>query len=159
MKLFIDTEIWIFAQKIPLKSKFQTATEYKKYYTLHEKAKEFLIQKISNDEICMTFHQLCEIFHSLAFRGKRFSKEKAKKYCSLLIKSDFIYWYPIELKDIINATQLSSESNIHIWDYLCIIPIYKAVDVIFTCDQHFQHSSFQNMGPPVKNPIGEWITL
>jgi len=159
MKVFIDTEIWIFAQKIPSKSKFQNPAEYKEYYNMHEKAKEFLIQVVSNDEILMTFHQLCEIYYSLAFRGTRFSKDKAKKYCSSLIDSDFIYWYPIDLKDIIKAIQLSSESNIHIWDYLCIIPLCKAVDVIFTFDQHFQHSSFQNMGPPVKNPIGDWIML
>ena len=159
MKVFIDTEIWIFAQKIPSKSKFQNTAEYKKYYSMYEKAKEFLIQKISNDEICMTFHQLCEIFHSIAFRGTKYSKDKAKEYCASLIESAFIYWYPIELKDIIKAIQLSSESNIHIWDYLCVIPLRKAVDIIFTCDQHFQHDSFQNLGPPVKNPIGDWIML
>lgn len=93
MAIYIDTEIWIFAQKIPDSSKFQNESKYQKMLHLHKQASDFLSQKIIKSEIYMTNHQLCEIYHSLAFRGTRLPAEFVSAYCNQLLSSKFMRWY------------------------------------------------------------------
>ena len=159
MIIFIDTEIWIFAQKIPDRSNFQKASEYENALDLHQKSSEFLKQKIIESEISMTNHQLCEIFHALAFRGKKAPKTIASKYCIHLLSSKFMHWYQVLDKHVKEAIELSLKSAIHIWDYICVLPLYNDVEILYSCDEHFKHSSFQSLGPEIQNPIKEWLTL
>jgi len=159
MTIFIDTEIWIFAQKIPDRSNFQDTSEYDNDLDLHQKSSEFLKQKIIESEISMTNHQLCEIFHALAFRGKKASKTIASKYCNQLLSSKFMHWYQVFDKHVKEAVELSMKSGIHIWDYICVLPLYNDVEILYSCDEHFKHKSFKSLGPKIENPLNIWITL
>lgn len=157
--MYIDTEIWIFAQKIPDLSKFQDKSEYSKALRLHEKASKFLNEKIYKSDIYMTNHQLCEIFHALAFRGMKLPRDFVSKYCNQLLSSEFMHWYQVLDSHIKQAIEFSIKSGIHIWDYICVLPLYNDVQVIYSCDEHFKHKTFQSLGPSIKNPLEEWIIL
>ena len=159
MPIYIDTEIWIFAQKIPDPSKFQNKSEYNQALRLHKKASEFLNQKISESEIFMTTHQLCEIFHALAFRGMKLPSDFVSKYCNQLLSSEFMRWYQVLDSHIKQAIEYSIKRKIHIWDYICVLPLYNDLDIIYSCDEHFKHNTFQSLGPKIENPLGEWIKI
>ena len=159
MTIFIDTEIWIFAQKIPDRLNFQDKSEYQNALNLHQKSSEFLKQKIIESEISMTTHQICEIFHALAYRGKKLPKTTAFEYCNQLLSSRFMHWYQGLNKHVKEAIEISVKSGIHIWDYICVLPLYNDVDILYSCDEHFKHESFQSLGPKVENPFDVWITL
>ena len=157
MAIYIDTEIWIFAQKILDPLKFQDKSEYNKALNFHEKASEFLNQKISESEIYITNHQLYEVFHALAFRGMKFPKDFVSKYCNQLLSSEFMLWYQVLESHIRQAINFSIKSGIHIWDYICVLWLYNEVKTIYSCDKHFKHNTFQSLGPKIENPLGEWI--
>ena len=159
MTIFIDTEIWIFAQKIPDRSNFQEVSEYEKAFDLHKKSDEFLKNCIVESEISMTNHQLCEIFHALSFRGKKAPTSIASKYCNQLLSSKFMHWYQVFDKHVKQALDLSMKSGIHIWDYICVLPLYNEVELLYSCDEHFKHKSFQSLGTKIENPLDIWITL
>ena len=159
MLIFIDTEIWVFAQKVPDPSHYPNELEYKKLMKIHKHSNDFLRDQISKNDISMTYHQFCEIYHSLGFRGMKLPKKFVKTYCNQLLSSKFIHWYQISLEHIKKAVALSIKNGIHIWDYLCVLPLYKDVDILYSCDEHFKHSSFQSLGPKVENPIKEWVSL
>jgi len=159
MTIFIDTEIWIFAQKIPDRSNFQNKSEYNKALDLHQKSSDFLKQKIIENEISMTNHQICEIFHALAYRGKKVPKNIASKYCIQLLSSKFMHWYQVLDKHVKAAIEFSIKSGVHIWDYICVLPLCDDVKILYSCDEHFKHETFQSLGPKVKNPLDVWITL
>ncbi|TFF63830.1 MAG: hypothetical protein EU521_00090 [Promethearchaeota archaeon] len=159
MRIFIDTEIWIFAQKLPDLSKFQEKSEYNKAVKLHERSSKFLRQQINENEIYMTNHQLCEIFHALAFRGMKLPKDFVSKYCNQLLTSEFIHWHQVLELHIKQAIGYSEKSGIHVWDYICVLPLCNDVEIIYSCDDHFKHETFKSLGPKIENPIGEWITL
>lgn len=159
LAIFIDTELWIFAQKAPNPSEAPNDSDYKRALQLHKLSSDFIKQKISQNEISMTYHQLCEIYHVLGFRGMRLPKEFVQEYCFKLLQAKFMRWYQISPENLQQAINLSNRSNIHIWDFLCVLPLYEDVNVIYTCDEHFKHPSFQSLGPPIKNPLNEWLVL
>ncbi|HDZ19222.1 MAG TPA: hypothetical protein ENH75_13055 [archaeon] len=107
----------------------------------------------------MTNHQLCEIYHSLAFRGTRLPAEFVSAYCNQLLSSKFMRWYQVLVSHVKQAVIFSIKSQIHIWDYLCVLPLYKDVEIIYSCDKHFKHDTFQSLGPKIENPLDNWITL
>ncbi len=57
------------------------------------------------------------------------------------------------------ALKLSNLSGIHIWDYLCIIPLKGIIDAAYTNDKHFLHPTIKNLLPKIDNPVGKWITI
>jgi predicted nucleic acid-binding protein len=63
------------------------------------------------------------------------------------------------LEDVQKCIDLSLASNIHVWDFLCVIPLKDQVDVIYTSDKHFTHQSMQDLGVAIENPIGTWDEL
>ncbi|MBD3255079.1 MAG: hypothetical protein GF383_08290 [Candidatus Lokiarchaeota archaeon] len=157
MSVFIDTELWIFALKIPEKSNFKEEAEYESAIERYNFAFEFLRQKLSTSKILMTNFQICELFHGLAFRGAKLPIDYVQKYCALLISSDFMRWYTVKKEDINRAMELSNNNKIHIWDYLCVLPLYNDADILYSCDEHFKDNSFKSLGKPIENPIKEWI--
>lgn len=159
MAIFIDTEIWVFAQKIPDSSKFQGNADFKKASKIHGEASTFLKQKIGESKVCMTNHQLCEIYHALAFRGMKIPRDFVSKYCNQLLDSQFMRWFEVMESHVKNAVDLSVKSGIHVWDYICVLPIQDEVEIFYSCDEHFKHDTFQALGPEIINPLGEWITL
>ncbi|MHA1334904.1 MAG: type II toxin-antitoxin system VapC family toxin [Promethearchaeota archaeon] len=157
MKVFIDTEIWVFAKKKPVLSNFAKKSEFNEAKELHIKSKEFLKKQISENEILITDHQLAEIYHVLGFRGLKLPLESVKKYCIQLISSKFVRRYSISLDHLIESIKLSRQSGIHIWDYLCVIPLRADADVLYSCDAHFKDHTFQSLGPKIINPLNKWF--
>lgn len=159
MNSFIDTEIWSFSQKRPEKNSFASKEDYEKALKLHKNANTFLQDQIKKNQILMTIHQLAEIYHVLGFRGKKVPKSWLQNFCSSLLSSRFIKWFEINTNHLIKALKLSIKSSVHIWDYLCIVPILDEVEVLYSCDKHFLTPSIQSLGPEVINPLDEWILL
>jgi len=157
--IFIDTQIWVFSRKSPDRKRFSDPSKYNLFLDLHNQALEFLTKAIEKNVICMTFHQLLEIFHSFAFRGRKEIIQDAKKFCSELLSSKFIHWYSITETQVSECLNLSAQSNIHIWDYICIVPLIDDVDVLYSCDSHFQDATFSQFKKPILNPLNKWILI
>lgn len=157
--VFIDTQLWIFAQKAPVESKFADPSEYKNALRRHQKAQQFVKKQVGSTRIAMTLHQLFEIYHALAFRGSKVPRERAKDYCTTLLHSKFMIWYPISVVDVEMSLKKSQESGVAAWDFVCVLPLYKDVSTLYTCDKHFQNASFSALGVPIENPLDEWFVL
>jgi len=159
MNIFVDTEIWSFAQKMPVKGKFKNKSEYEKFLNIHVKAKSFLKKALNEDIIYMSLHQMAEIFHVLAFRGLKLPLNFVVEYVNALLFSERVVKVPVTTSHIQEAFKLSNNSGIHIWDFLCIIPIKDYLDRIYTVDKHFLHETFQKLGIKIENPLKFWIKI
>jgi hypothetical protein len=159
MQIYIDTELWVFAQKSPDSSRFIVKSEYKRMLDFHVKSREFLKEQFASNTISMTTHQLCEIYHALGSRGQKMKPFELLNYCRKITSNELITWYMISNDIITQAINLSANSRIHIWDYVCVLPLYKDVEIIYSCDEHFKHNTFQSLGPKIENPLEEWMTL
>ncbi|RLE63265.1 MAG: hypothetical protein DRJ38_08005, partial [Thermoprotei archaeon] len=62
------------------------------------------------------------------------------------------------LGHIEEAIKESIESGIHVWDYLCFIPVKDYIDTVFTCDKHFITIG-KKYKVKILNPLDTWITL
>jgi len=156
MGIFIDTEIWSFAQKKPDKKKFGEG--YEKALEMHKKSKGFLLQKV-DEEILMSYHQILEIYHILSFRGLKIPKDFALEYVNGILGAENILKREATPEHCRAAIEASARSGIHVWDFLCILPVVEEVDAIYTCDRHFLNDEFKRLAAEVINPLGEWITL
>mgnify|MGYP000103037508 CR=1 FL=1 len=159
MSVFVDTEIWCIAQKEPAREKFKSEEEYEEQLMLHLKAKKFLEDTLRNKMVYMTYHQVAEIYHVLGFRGTKLPLDFVNKYIKAILESERIIKIPIEQEHISLAVRLSAESGIHIWDFLCIIPIIDYIEIAYTVDSHFRHKVFKKLGIKIDNPLGKWFTL
>lgn len=159
MNVFVDTEIWSFAQKTPVKEKFKSKLEYEIFLRAHMEAKKFLKKVLSEETIYMSLHQVVEIFHVLGFRGFKLPVNFVIEYVNALILSERVVKIPITASHIQEALKLSRESGIHIWDFLCITPIKEYIDRIYTVDRHFLHKTFQKLGIKIENPLKIWVKV
>jgi predicted nucleic acid-binding protein len=159
MNIFIDTQIWIYAIKSPSIENVKDPEKYAKMEQYHKISEEFLTTRIVKDLIYMTNHQLCEIYHGLAYRGNKTNQKYAKEYCNALIEAKFIKMFNISNTDVRIAMEMSQKSNIHLWDFLCIIPFYQKLDVIYSSDLHFTEQIFTELGPKIENPLDKWMLL
>ena len=159
MLVFIDTQIWVFAQKKPIKSNYSITNEFEKAFRIHKQSHNMIVEQIEKNQIAMTFHQLSEIYHAFAFRGQKIPIEFSEKFCLSLISAKFCKFYPLEKNHFQNAISMSKESGIHIWDYLCISPLLSDIEIAYSCDKHFQSVDFKRLLPKIENPIGKWFLL
>ncbi|HME55270.1 MAG TPA: hypothetical protein VKM55_23885 [Candidatus Lokiarchaeia archaeon] len=159
MAIFIDTQIWIFAQKTPNEAKYQDPSDLESAREIFTAAHEFLEDQISSSQIAMTYHQLLEIYHALGFLGLKLPLDFVQHYCSMLLQASFMKWYEISREVMENALKMSAESGIHVWDFACVLPIYKDVTILYSCDKHFEHQSFKLLGVPIENPVKKWFIL
>ena len=156
--VFIDTCIWSLAYKIPRKNRFKGEEEYKEALELHIKASEFLKKNLEDNIIYMTYFQVMEIFHVLGFRGTKLQLKIAKSITDYILKSPKIVKVEIPPTIYKKCLELSAETGIHIWDFLCILPLKDLIDKAYSMDKHFQHKVFKELGIHVENPFGIWIT-
>jgi len=63
---------------------------------------------------------------------------------------------PLLNNHVVEAFQKSSISNIHIYDYLVVIPVKEIVSKIYSADDHFQHEDFKAISEVI-NPLSPWI--
>ena len=83
-KIYIDSEIWSYALKKPKGGSSNAIIER------HTRAKTFLLERITKDEIYLSLHQLHELFHILSFRGNKLPPEFTKKYLENLAKMETV---------------------------------------------------------------------
>ena len=76
-----------------------------------------------------------------------------------IMKSSKTVLVEVKKRHYTEALKLSGVSGIHVWDYLCVIPLKELIDVAYTNDRHFLHPTLRNLVPKVENPVGKWITL
>lgn len=152
-RVFIDTEIWSFALKKPRKN--APEDEKKRFILAHH----FLTERITNDEIVLTTHQVAEIFHVLSFRGKKLPTTFTRSYIEHLLLLPNVSVIPISKSHLEKAMALSQDAGIHVWDFLCVVPLVKQIEIIYSCDKHMQSELFQTFKIPVQNPLNVWLNL
>ena len=156
--VMIDTEIWSIAKKKPDKRRFASKENFIKAMNMHRKAREFFIKVFPELKVYMSVHQLAELYHVLAFRGTRIPIDVAKEIVENIIEDNNIIKIPVTLDHVIQAIRESAENGIHIWDYLCFIPIKDYIDTVFTCDKHFIKICGKYKLKLI-NPLDAWITI
>ncbi len=159
MKVFIDTQIWVYAFKKPKEEGFKSRDAFEEALQTHGKSVRFLQNALAKHEIYITTHQLAEIYHALAFRGIRMNVRQALEIIDKIMKSSKTVLVEVKKRHYREALKLSGVSGIHVWDYLCVIPLKELIDVAYTNDRHFLHPTLRNLVPKVENPVGKWITL
>ncbi len=158
IKAFVDTEIWVLAKKKPVREKFKSKSDYEKALKIHKGCREFFEKEFDNLRIYMTLHQVAEIFHVLAFRGHKIPLNEAFAIADGLMKDDSIIKVPILAEHVIESIIASKETGIHIWDFLCFIPLKNYVEVIYSLDKHFLEIG-KRYNVKVVNPAQEWLIL
>ena len=153
-RLFIDTELWSFALKTP-----ENAPDLERALGRHEIANEFLKKKLASDQIYITTHQLTEIFHALSFRGAKLDRNFTRAYIENLMKLQNVIVVNTTSVHFKKAMVLSCISGVHVWDFLCVIPVINHVETLFTCDSHFQNKIFETFKKPIQNPVDFWLEL
>lgn len=159
MDIMIDTDIWCFSVKKPIREKFSSIEHFNRAINIHKKAKKIIKDALLKDTIYMSIHQLAEIFHVLAYRGTKMPLQQAMEYIRALIDAEEIIKVNVSWFDFLEAIQLSSTAKIHIWDFLCFVPIKKYIKVIYTSDRHFTHKIFKKFDITIINPFNSWMPL
>ena len=159
MNIFIDTQLWIYAFKKPLRKGFTSRQEYEDALQMHRKASKLIQDALANHTIYLTTHQLVEIFHALAFRGVKMNGKEALDIVEKIWGSSKTVLVEVKRRHYKEALRQSSLSGIHVWDYLCIIPLKGMINIAYTNDEHFLHQSIRSLVPEINNPLGKWIVI
>lgn len=154
----VDTEIWSIAKKRPDETKFPSRREFARALEMHRRARDFFRNTLPELRVYMSTHQIAEIYHVLAFRGTKIPRKHAKSIVRAIIEDDNIVKVPVMPDHVEEAVRASAETGVHVWDYLCFIPVKDHVDVVFTCDHHFVKIG-EKYGVEVVNPLGAWIKV
>lgn len=159
MNIFIDTQLWIYAFKKPQRGGFASREEYEEALLMHRKANKLIRDALVSHVIYLTTHQLVEIFHALAFRGVKIDRKEALDIVEKISESSKTVIVEVKRRHYKEALRQSSLSGIHVWDYLCIIPLKGMINTAYTNDKHFLHPSIKSLVPEIINPLGKWITV
>ncbi len=146
MFILIDTNIWHFARVEPKEAEFAP---------LHSKAKAFLLKELSREEvrIALSAYQIAEILE--IWRRSGISSTNRLDFLREFLSPKF-FIKDLTIDVVAKATKDSIESNIHVYDYLVAYPLRGVVNQIYSADDHFQHTHFQQIGE-VLNPLEPWI--
>lgn len=155
MDIFVDTELWVYALKRPDPRRVPPR-ELPGARRLHEAADRFLAECRDRDRIHTTLHQVSELYHALAFRGRRLPPAWAREFCVEFMRAADLH--ATEPAHVERALEMSQRSGVHVWDFLCVVPLQGHVERIYTCDRHFLSSEFKELRAPVENPVGHWLS-
>jgi len=158
IKAFVDTEIWVLAKKKPVREKFKSKSDYERVLKIHKGCRRFFEEEFDNLRIYMTLHQIAEIFHILAFRGHKIPLNEAFAIVDSLMKDDTVIKVPVLAEHVTESLIASRETGIHIWDFLCFIPLKNYVEIIYSLDRHFLEIG-KRYNVKVVNPAQEWLNL
>ncbi len=156
MRALVDTELWSVAKKRPAKEKFPSKEEFLSAMRAHEAAEKFLREEFPDLKVYMSYHQLAEIFHVLAFRGTKLPFKEALSVITSIIEDPFIVKVPVTIEVLREAVKESAETGIHVWDYLCFLPVRDMIDVAYSADLHFKVIG-EKHGVRVINPLKQWL--
>jgi len=157
--IFIDTEIWTYSFKTPLKENYQDEENFQVDFSIHERALLFFKTLAGTVNYYMTTHQLCELYHVLRFRGTKMESTQVKKIIQSIRESKNATIINITAEHVVKSIELSVKSNIHVWDFICVIPLIDQIVKIYTTDQHFNNVTFKDLGVEIENPLGTWESL
>lgn len=146
-KVIIDTGIFEYAFVKPKETEF---------LDLHQKANSWLRGVLEKEtiEILMSAYQIAEVLE--VFRRVGASKEARESFVEL-IDEGFIK-KALHYEIVKEAHMLSTRSNIHIYDYLVVLPFKGEAEGIYSSDKHFQHHDFTSVATVI-NPLDNWITI
>jgi len=154
----VDTELWSIAKKEPAKEMFSSKEEFEKAMKMHSRAREFFSNEFPGLRVYISNHQLAEIFHVLAFRGLRIPFEEAYSIVTGIIEDASIVKVPLTMEHVMKALKESLDTGIHIWDFLCFLPVREFVDTIYSADSHFKLIGKRH-GVKVINPLDHWLEI
>lgn len=121
---------------------------------LHRAAEAFLQTLLADPavRIAVTSYQIAEILDLL--RKSRYPEPDRLKLAQRFRSSKFLT-RDVSSAAVFECFDLSSQSGIHIYDYLVALPLKGVVDRIYSADDHFQHPHFAAIAP-VENPVAPW---
>jgi len=154
----VDTELWSIAKKKPLEERFSSKEEFEKAMKMHLKAREFFSNEFPSLRVYMSNHQLAEIFHVLALRGLRVPFEEPLRIVMGIMEDNSIVKVPVNIEDVSKALKESVETGIHVWDFLCFLPVKDFVDAVYSADSHFKVIGKRH-GVKVINPLQYWLEI
>lgn len=156
LRAMVDTEIWSLAKKKPLPERFGTQAEFERAMSLHLKAREFFEREFPRLRVYISLHQLAEIYHVLAFRGYRVPPGEALAVISGILEDPMIVKVPVSAEHVHQAVRESARTGIHVWDFLCFLPVKGFVETIYSADRHFEAIG-NRYGVDFVNPVGAWL--
>ncbi len=151
--------MWIYSLKKPDESKYPSKDLHAQDMRKHLKAQSFFKTFTNKTLFFFTTHQICEIYHALRFRGQKLDANFVDAYINSITSAKTSRIVEANKDDMKHCIDLSIASNVHVWDFLCIIPIKDKIDVIYTSDKHFTHQTMKDLGVRIENPIGTWDEL
>ena len=100
----------------------------------------------------MSAYQGAEVLEAL-----RRSKVPEEDRLALLDDMETAKFLVVDLTgEVVRRASLdSSESGIHVYDYLVVYPVGGLVDRIYSADRHLLHRHFTSIAP-VENPLKPW---
>jgi len=148
-RILIDTQIWIYALKVPLFEEHELSSEMKK-------ALGFIHRALRQKNIILFSQQLAaEIFHILPRRGRRLDPAIAEGHLRQLLRRRETKWAGTHKRHVVEALRLSRESDIHVWDFLTVLPFKGTIDIIYSNDEHFTQPLLKGSSELI-NPVGSW---
>lgn len=143
--VLVDTQIWLFSGVEPAEEEFRE---------IHRAAKGFLESLLEDGSvrIGMSAYQEAEVLEVLRRSGVPEDHREA-----LLEDMESPKFLVVDLtaETVRRASLDSSESGIHVYDYLVTYPLRGLVDRIYSADRHFLHRHFTSVAP-VENPLSPW---
>ncbi|MBL7073647.1 hypothetical protein ISS37_00195 [candidate division KSB1 bacterium] len=149
MRVLIDTRLWGLALKVP----YYDDKDPVKEYALQ--ADHFIRERLEQDLICVTTQLLAEIHHVLTTRGRKLPSSDAEVVVKEILDSERSIFRNPNKDTILQALRLSTKCDIHIWDFLLVLPFKGELDRIYTMDPHFRECKHLQVAP-VENPLGVW---
>ncbi len=92
----------------------------------------------------------------LSFRGSKLPLEVSLQIVNEILENDKIVKVPILQSHIKKAIEESAKSGIHVWDYLCFLPVAELVSVVYTSDYHFKQIG-DKFNVKIVNPAELWL--
>lgn len=148
-RTLIDTRIWALALKVAYMTKSDPD------YSLADRAKSLVVDTLKKDRVLVSAQLMGEIYHVATRRGIRLPSDDVVTYLNNLLEKDNVLFDITGEETVKKAIELSSKYNVHVWDFLVVLPFETAVDIIYTMDPHFQNPYFQKIAK-LENPLGVW---
>lgn len=150
MKVLIDTRVWVLALRAGV------APPGSPLALLGEKARRLVADVRGTSTLLFTPQLVAEIHHVLTSRGThRLPATTASAYVAQLLADRRSRFRSPTRRQVIRALDLAAASNIHIWDYLVVLPWEGEIDRVLTMDPHYRHATFKGLCR-VENPLGLW---
>lgn len=65
---------------------------------------------------------------------------------------------PVMAEHVKESARASKETGIHVWDFLCFVPVKNYVSVVYSLDAHFLKIC-EIYEKELVNPAEEWLEL